>query len=215
MQRICPSTCKSGTGAGCSPRPGRRTSSGTSMAELPAAMWLLFVALLFPLMILAITSIRASFMGVCAKDAAHAASKAKVFQNANAQPGDPPDAVTLAVTTAQATAQGLGGITIDSQDVKTRIVISTLGSPPQVSFSDDSLAANSIDTVNNVYSVQVLVTGKAEPIIKFPDFFGSIPGLTKPLTMTAVGREIVENPQMLVQPSGGGGGDDGGGESSD
>jgi hypothetical protein len=192
---------------------GRSAQSGYSIAEMPAAIWVLFVCLLFPLLILVTTTIRASFLSACAKDAAHAAAKAKIFENSNAQPGDPPDAITMAVNQAQATAQALGGsaITIEPGDVKTEIVTSTLASPPTVSFSSQPLQPGQLDAVNNVYAIQVTVTGNVQPLVTFPKVLGDVPGLTGPIKMNAVAREMVENPQMLLAPSGGGGGGDGGG----
>lgn len=185
----------------------RRANSGYSIAEMPAAIWVLFICLLFPLLILVTTTIRASFLSACAKDAAHAAAKAKIFENSNGQPGDPPDAITTAVNQAQATAQALGGsaITIEPGDVKTEIVTSTLASPPTVTYSSQPLQPGQLDVVNNVYAIQVTVTGNVQPLVTFPKVLGDVPGLTGPIKMNAVAREMVENPQMLLAPSGGGG----------
>jgi len=184
------------------------------MLELPAALSILLVGLLVPLLTLATIGIRVSFLNAAAQEAAHAASRANVFENSNPQPGDLPDAKTVARNQAQATVQALGGggIAIDSgSGVNTTILISKITNPNPfeqptggVTASDHML--RSVDIANNVYSVRVTVTAKIDPIFKFPRIFGDIPGLTGPFAVSAVGQEMVEHPQSLQQRGGVGGG---------
>src|SRR4030095_10768774 len=95
-----------------------RRESGAYLSEFPVAIWLLFMGLFFPLLMLAIITFRANFLNLVAKEAAHAASKAQTFQDGTV---DKPQAIELAKTTANQAASRFSGLAINN--IKTMIVI--------------------------------------------------------------------------------------------
>src|SRR5262249_43155469 len=105
------------TGDVVRPRELRR-ETGANLAEFPVAIWLLFVGLFFPLLMLAVVTFRANFLNLVAKEAAHAAAKAQTFEVGTT---DKPAAIELAKTTADQAASRFKGLAINS--IKTRIVI--------------------------------------------------------------------------------------------
>src|SRR5215471_654416 len=142
-----------------------RSASGSSLAELPAALWILLVGLLVPMIILAMLSLKASFFNTVAKDAAHNASRAKIFKYpSDPPPGSPKDAVTIARDTAMAAAQALG-VKIDSADnIKTVIVETELAPPYTSTVHEDMLAT--VSPSDHLYSVRVTVQGSVEPLLR-------------------------------------------------
>jgi hypothetical protein len=182
----------------------RRGCSGASLAEIPAVLYILFICLLIPLIVLATITMRAAFFSSVAKDAAHAASKAGIFKYSSPPPaGSQPDAVTLALTTAKATAQALGVVIPSDDSVKTEILANEIANPSNVTVSSDMLPAGTLDPTKFVYSVRVSVTGQIDPLLKFNSgVFGNVPGLTGPVTLSVSGEEMVENPQTLQAQAG-------------
>lgn len=169
-----------------------RKTSGSSMAEMPAALMIIFVGMFLPLFILASITLRTTLLSAAVKDAAHAAAKAKTFANGTPEK---PSAQEVAAEQAGATASRFGGITLDN--VQTGIVTTRLGTK-QVTRSTSPLVV--VDTSKNVYAVEVTVKGRIEPIIRCETgFLANVPGLTGPMPLNMVASEMTENPQGLTE----------------
>src|SRR5579885_2220790 len=150
----------------------RRSPRAASLAELPAAMWIMFVMVFVPMLVLASLVLKVAFFNTVAKDAAHAASRAKIFQySGNPPAGSPPDSVTSAYTTALAAANALGITIATPADVQTVIVANKISDPNVSTVYTGMLANGTLDTTSatgNVYSIRVTVQGQLSPLIPFP-----------------------------------------------
>lgn len=171
--------------------PRTRLRKGTTVVELPLVLWVVFILIALPLIVLATTSIRYSFLLNAAREAVHAAAQCKSFQQDYS-----PDlsATTMAQNSAQKAVAAFNGITLDS--VTTSIIISPVDGSPIT--TQNSKLATAADPEKNVYQIEVAIAGKANPLIPLPgDTFAVIPGLTGPIALTTAAREAFENTQGL------------------
>ncbi len=171
-----------------------RYPRGSFIVDLPSTLWVLLILITFPLLDLATVSLRYTFLVASARDAAHEAARAKSFLS-NSSSSDL-SSTNMAVQQANQTAAGFSGIQINN--VNTSIVISNLATGTVSKQSTPLTQAP--DTSQNLYLIEVVVAGQANPLIQYSGvFFGNIPGLTQPMNVTVASQEMCENPQGLTQ----------------
>ena len=161
--------------------------------DLPWTLCVLFVFLCFPLLTLGAVTIRYGFLLAASRDAAHMAAAARTFQT-NSSTSDL-SACNVASGQASLTAGKFTGVTVSN--VSTNIVTIAL-SNNSVSKRTTPLTSPA-DTTNNIYGIEVSVTGTIAPLIAGNPNFPRVPGLSGPMTVTISSQEICENPQGLNQ----------------
>lgn len=171
----------------------KRTSKGSSLLELPCTLLVFFIMLLMPMLNLATTTLRCSLMSTAVQEGAHAASKAKTYQNGSS---DKPAATVVAPDVVKLVASKFSGLIVD--DVETSIVItdSVNGSVNRQATKLTTPA----DTTRFIYQIETNVKAHVEPLMKFDStLFGTVPGLTSAIPMSYSSRELFENPNGLSQ----------------
>ncbi len=175
---------------------GRRQNGG-SIAELPVAIFILFLILLMPLIDLATIALRTSFVHSAAHNACASAARALTFQ-ANGEKGEL-SAVNIAKRDALATkANGLAGVNFTANDVQIAIV----GTPIKVGKAPirTSSPLSEVEAKSYLYQVEVSVNGSVEPLVTLsPNLFGQVPGLTMPFPVQATYRQFSEHPSGLAK----------------
>jgi hypothetical protein len=172
------------------------------MAEAPAAIWIVFVGIGLPLIILASLALRFGLFWEAAKQAAQVSCQAQTFQANPAFPANALSASNSAYITANNTIQAVGGCSLNQVNVY-------IGSTPMNSLTTTWLNAGApnqpispslIDTDQNVYSIKVVLVGQVNPLITFNlPYFGNIPGITQPLPASVAEERVFENPMGLSQ----------------
>ncbi len=150
-------------------------------------MIFLFVGIAIPLLIMSSISYRAVLLYFACRDSCIRAAKAPTFSEAQ----------TRATTFFNRNIAGFTEITGTQQ---IRIVIKPLnGSATTVTTGP--LAANSINTSNNIYLIRQLVDGTVAPLIAMGGgYFGmNIPGLTSRFGLALRYDALVENPDGLTE----------------
>jgi hypothetical protein len=170
---------------------GSRNQSGYFIAEVPVALWFVLIVMLFPLLNLATTCLRTSFLWYAAHTATANAARAISYQTGiNGQL----PATTIAENSAVQTAAGFQGISVNS--VQTAIIITDINNLKQTVSA--SRLKTPADPANFGYQIQVVVSGMANPLFFYPNnWFGRIPGLTAPMPITFSDRQFCEAPQGL------------------
>ncbi len=169
-----------------------RKSNGSSVAEMPAVLWVLFVLLTFPLVDLAAVTMRYTFLLTTSREAVMVASRAKTFY-ADSSVLDP-SARNLASATAYYSASRFTGITVTS--VQTRIVATDLNTN-SISYYDTPLTLPA-DSATSLYSFETTVTGSIQPLLPFRGpAYTNVPGLTGPMTVAISSQKMCENIQGL------------------
>lgn len=164
------------------------------MAELPLTMWFLFILITLPMINLAIVSLRSTFILAAAHDAAHAASRCKTFKTA--LNGSTPSATEAATQKVTDVVSHFTGVKVST--VVTKIVVTNVDSSATTRSTDP--LKTTPDTNSNTYSTEVIVTGTVDPLLYYQgDHFGSVPGLSAPITMSCAAQEFCEYPQGLTQ----------------
>ena len=172
----------------------RRTERGTMMAELPLAIWMLFVVLLIPMIDMATVAMRTTFLISAVHDAAHAAARSKSFLVP--VDGSDPSAQQNAQSQITQDLQSFGGVKVTSTTVN---IVTTNISSDSTSRQSTPLAAPA-DISVNTYSIEVQVSAQVSPFITYNSmFFGSIPCLSAPVTVQCAAQEFSEYPQGLNQ----------------
>ncbi len=165
-----------------------------AIAELPLVIFVIFLLLTIPLVDLVCFSLRYNFLNIVAKETVHAASRAKTFQ-ANVSPQDL-SAVNLANVQAASSAALFPEITVNS--VQTSIVITNLATG-QTSRQNTKLLQPA-NTSTYTYQIETRINGQTNPIILMStDYWGAVPGLTAPITVSIASRAYAECPQGLNQ----------------
>jgi hypothetical protein len=151
---------------------------------------ILLVLFLFPMLDLAVCGLRTTTVEAIARDAARVAGRAASFSSAKA----------LAVNQAKLTeSKSLAGTAIDTGNIVVT-VISTPVVGGKSTRTSSPLPSSGIDATANVYQIEVDIPASVQPLVTLSsNVFGSIPGLTVPMTVHAVGREFVEHPLGLSQ----------------
>ncbi len=165
------------------------------MAELPVALWVLFVVLTLPLIDLATIGIRTTFLVAAAHDAAHAAARAKSFSVA-VDANDP----SAQEAASAAAAEDLRSFTeITTGAITTNIVITDISTGNTTRQATP--LKNPADINTNTYSVEVVVSAKVDPLINFSagGLLPVVPGLSAPMTIVCAAQEFSEYPQGLNQ----------------
>lgn len=171
-------------------RPGR----GTTMAEMPAALWLL-ILMAFPLIIVATSALRFGFFWNACREAAMQAAKCQTFQT------DSPlgiSSVNTADSWSAKAASGFSGITI-VPPVNVYIISTNVVSSVTTKNANRTALAAAADTDNNIYDIQVELNGQIEPLFRVPfaGIAGPIPGLTGPYPVVVRSQYTSEVPQGL------------------
>ncbi len=165
----------------------KRTSKGYAMAEMPAAMWLLFVGFLIPLVIFVSLGYRATILYFASDSAARKAAKAPTFTDANTR-------VSSALTTNLANFTG-----ISAAAPSLSVLAKPLSGGAPV-ITKGKLSAGSVDTSKNLYFVITTVDADLDPLVAVkPTWMSlSVPGLTGPYHLQLSLESYSENPNGLT-----------------
>lgn len=171
----------------------KRNSSGSSLAELAPALFILFFLFVFPLINLGTIALRYGLLASAARDGAHAAATAYTFETSS--PGKP-SALNKSPQAVQAMAGKFTGINVTSIDVD--ILVTDISN--QTVTRHDNKLPQPANTQSNIYSLESIVTAQLSPLVAMDmPFLDSVPGLTGPWTTTVRAREYAENTQGLNQ----------------
>lgn len=183
----------------------RRLNSGTTMAEMPLALWILILGIAFPLIIMIMMTVKFGFFWNAARDACKQAVQAQTFSGAPPQGGL--SAIDTAENVATSAASMFSGITLlpgaDGRMAQVRILKTDL-----ISGTTTTLALNQRLTGGDAppdpdqfyYAVQVVLEGQIEPFMNHPgvDLSGApVPGLTVPFRVSVSSQFPFENIQGL------------------
>jgi len=173
-----------------------RYQRGTTMAEMPAALWLL-ILMAFPLIIVATSSLRFGFFWNACREAAAQAAKCQTFQN-NSSVGI--SAVNTAAAWATQAAGSFSGITI-IPPVNVYIMSTNVISGVTTKNPANTALPAAADTANNIYDIQVELNGQIQPLVTVPmaGIAGPIPGITQPFPVVVRSQYTSEVPQGLNQ----------------
>jgi len=172
----------------------RRKRTGTTLAEMPLALWII-VMMCFSLLIMATETVRFGFFWNASREAAQQAAKCQTFQTDSAVG---PASVTSANSMANKATNAFTGLTLLTVNVyilQTNVLSGvTIRNP-----ANQKLPA-AADTDNNIYDLQVELTGQIEPLVPAgAGWFGSVPGLTGPFPVVVRAQYSSEVPQGLNQ----------------
>jgi hypothetical protein len=163
----------------------KRNGLGTTIAELPAVLILLFIGLTIPMLCYASCLYRTIFFYFAVRDSCNRAAKQSTF--------------TLAQGTASslfATDKAGWNDISGTESIKILIKPIPSGSP---TFSSSPLAPGTVNTNSNMYFIRETAVGSISPLIGTASWFGmSIPGLNGPMPLTIVVDAYVENPNGLT-----------------
>ena len=171
-----------------------RRNHGTTAAELPVALWLI-IAISFPLLILATTSLRFALFWNASREAAQRAASCQTVQF-DSPVG--PSSVNSADLWAQKATAAFGGFQL-SEPAKVYIVETDVNSGTTITHPSRTKLASVADIENKIYEIQVELNGQVDPIVTFPGIQGmvNIPGLTGPYPVTVRSQYSCEVPQGL------------------
>ena len=176
---------------------GIRSAHASSIAELPVAIFIMFMILLLPLIDLSVIAYRTSFIHSACHNAVHSAARAKTFKE-NGSNGEL-SSINIAKRDALATkANGLAGVNFSDSDVTVVII----GTPTKVGKPAvrTSQPLQTVEQKDYLYQLEVQVTGTVDPLITLSDnLFGQVPGLTIPFPVTATYRQFSEHPSGLAK----------------
>ncbi len=168
--------------------PLRCRSRGTTIAEVPVGIYLLFFGIAIPLMILASVFIRVFLLYSTAQNSCTAAARSITFT----------DARTRAATEFNRNIQSWPGLT--GTHVFT-IQIRNLASGT-TTVATAPLPRGSIRATENVYLARVVVTGQVEPLLRMEGIWPfnqyPIPGITAPYPLTTAYVSYFESPNGLT-----------------
>lgn len=165
---------------------------GTSLAEMPVALWLIII-MCFPVLIVATATLRFGFFWNAAREAAMQAAKCQTFQNDSAVGIS---AVNTADLWATKATSGFPGITV-TPPVNVYIVQTNVISGVTTKNTSRVALPAAADTDNNIYDIQVEINGQLEPLIRVPMGGMTIPGLTDPFPIVVKSQYTAEVPQGL------------------
>jgi hypothetical protein len=167
----------------------RKRNTGTAIAEMPGAIWLFLVGMLFPLIALVTLSYRVVLLYNGVRDSCYQAALQQSFGEAQTQ--------------ARATlAKDIGaftGVTVDALQPRVRIVTRTLATGKETE-SSTPLAAGTVNVQLNNYFIRTYVNAEIQPLINMgtTGFWANVPGLTGPIQLNdMVYQTFAENPNGL------------------
>jgi hypothetical protein len=170
-----------------------RNQSGQSIAEVPAALYVLFVLLAFPMIDLAAVGLRYTFCTLAVDEAAGEAAMCKTFMVDSSKTD--PSAQTAAQQTINRVLSKFNGLT--KIDFKLRLVTTRIDNG--MTTRQETPLAKPADTNTNVYVVEPELVADVQPLVTMPFFNLNIPGITGPLRADVTARKYCENPQGLNQ----------------
>jgi hypothetical protein len=167
-----------------------RSKRGSSIAELPVVLWLIFFVFLFPLVDVAFCGLRLTFLYAAAHNACISAARARTYQTT---PDTHPTAIQLAQTGASLVINGFSGVHQDQ--LQTAIIVNNVNTNALTVVPGP--LSTPPDTSNNTYQIQVTLNGHVDPFI--PIFLPTgVPGLNQPLYLTFTEAQFFENPAGLT-----------------
>jgi hypothetical protein len=178
----------------------KRRRRGTTIAELPLGLWMVFVGIGFPVFILATLTARFALFWEAAREAAQAACQARTFYNNPPFPSTALSAVNAANSAASNVLATFPGSTL-TQPAQVWIVITPISSQGTLTpnMYGPNMALSAVNTDLNMYQVRVVLTGKVQPLFTLPfSYFGNIPGLTQAFPTTVAEERVFENPEGLI-----------------
>lgn len=171
-----------------------RKNNGSYIADFGPALFILVISVFFPLTNLVSISLRTALVNNAVQQTAAAASRCKTF-TANVSSTEL-SSQSLATATFSSLASKIGGFS--TTNVQTAIIVTNIGSG--VSTVQTTKLSAPADTNVNVYAIRVTATGTVSPLVSCnASLFGSIPGLTTPLTFTSRASSYSESTQGLNQ----------------
>ncbi len=163
-----------------------RRTKGSFLAEMPAGLYLLFIGIGLPLIILASMFTRSFFLYQATIDSCMKAARAGSFTKAQTT-------VNTVFSNDAASWSGISGTPTFS------ILVKPIGAgATQVKTAP--LPAGSVQVSQNVYLARVVVAGQVEPLVHIAGGWQgmSIPGLTQPYPLTVAYVSYFENPSGLT-----------------
>jgi len=173
---------------------GRRRKRGTTIAEMPLAMWIIIMGICFPILILGIITMRFGFFWNACREAAKQAAKCPTFEVDSSQGKS---AVNTADQVATLAANSFNGISI-VYPVNVYVLQTDVSAGTSIKNADRKRLPSAADTDKNIYEVQVELNGLIAPLVPVGSL-GSIPGLTSPFPVTVRAQYSCEVPQGLDQ----------------
>lgn len=173
-------------------------TAGSVLAEMPVALWILFVGIGLPLIVAITIALRYGLFWQAARQAAQACCQTQTFY---APPtATATSAVQAANTAANNTVNAFGGCSLNEVDVY-------IGQTPFNSLNttwssnpNTPLQASQIDTDQNIYSVKVVLIGEVQPLVTLNvPYLGSIPGLTQSCPATVAEERVFEHASGLSE----------------
>lgn len=172
----------------------RRRSNGASLAELPAALYLLFIGLFIPFLAMVVMTYRVGLVYFAVRDAASQAAISQTFTLAKAA-----SAAALAKDSA-----AFSGISIVGPQ-QFYIVIHQITDGTTNGQTDGTettsttkLTAGTVDTSTYVYFYRTVVNVSVAPWFGAQWMGIQLPGLTAPYTTTMHYEEVVESTAGLT-----------------
>lgn len=168
---------------------------GTTLAEMPVALWLILM-MCFAFLILCTETMRFGFFWNACREAAMHAAKCQTFE-ADSAVG--PSACTVADQWAQKATAAFSGLSLTNVNVY--ILSTTAATAVSTKNPNRKKLATAADTDNCIYDIQVEMSGNVEPLIRFPvsGFLGNVVGLTAPFPVVVRSQYTAEVPQGLNQ----------------
>jgi hypothetical protein len=163
-----------------------RSNNGNLLAEMPAGLYLLFIGIGLPMLVMASMFTRSFLLYQATIDSCKKASRAASFTEAKAK-------ATAVFNENAAAWSGVSG----TPDFA--VLVKPLGAgASQVKTSP--LPHDSIKVSENVYLARVVVQGQVEPLVRIGDTWQgmSIPGLTSPYPLEVNYVSYFENPSGLT-----------------
>lgn len=161
----------------------RRLSAGNALAEFPIAIGIFLLLMLLPLADLAVI-----YMGT---NAVYSAARIATVQAA--KQSDKTTVQNVAQQTAGSASTG--AVSIKAQDVKVEYLQVPIAPDDQGNTKPPEPAQSPADTTKYIYQIKITIVGSVSPLVSLSkDMFGSVPGLTVPLTVTATSVSQLENP---------------------
>jgi hypothetical protein len=163
----------------------RRNSKGSLLAEYPAVLWMLFIGIAIPMILIASCAYRGLLFYFAVRDSCYKAAKAPSFSQAQAS----------ATTTFNIEVAGWHGISgTETIFIMTKPLN---GNPPTISST--KLPANTVNTNLNIYFIREIGNGSIQPLLSTGAFMGlNIPGLSGPFPIQIKYDTYVENPSGLM-----------------
>lgn len=166
-----------------------RKNRGAFLAELPAVLYLLFIGIAIPMLVIGSMFGRAFLLYAATQDACVQAARSKSFTEAKTT-------MNSVFNTGVNSWTGMSGTPEFSVLVKP---LTSSGSQVKTT----PLTNGSVQISQNVYLARVVVQGQIDPIVHMSGSSGwqgwQIPGLTQPYPLTMSHVSYFENPQGLTE----------------